>query len=69
MYKILLVGMLMIIAVNAGWLMMANTQDSKGHFKAPKFGLGCCQISQFYSSLSQLCVCRHRDYRELWFVA
>ena len=44
-------------------------QDRRGHLKAPKFGQCCCQISEFYSSFSQLSVCRHRDYRGLYFAA
>ena len=45
------------------------TQDRRGHLKAPKFGQCCCQITEFYSSFSQLSVCRPRDYRGLCFAA
>ena len=45
------------------------TQDRRGHLKALKFGQCCSQISEFYSSFPQLCVCRHRDYRGLYFAA
>ena len=41
----------------------------RGHFKALKFGRFCSQISEFYSSFSQFSVCRHRDYRVLYFAA
>ena len=30
------------------------TQDRRGHLKAPTFGQCCSQISEFYSSFSQL---------------
>ena len=43
------------------------TQDRRGHLKARKFGQCCNHISEFYSRLSQLSVCRHRDYRGLYF--
>ena len=46
-----------------------TTQDRRGHLKAPNIGQRCCQISEFYRSFSQLSVCRHRDYRGLYFAA
>ena len=45
------------------------TQDRRGHLKARKFGQCCNHISEFYSRLSQLSVCRHRDYRGLYLAA
>ena len=51
------------------WFMFTPSQDRRGHLKAPKFGQYCSQISEFYSSFSQLNVCRHRDYRGLYFAA
>ena len=46
-----------------------SAQDKRGHLKAPKFGQCCCKSSEFYSSFSQFGVCRHRDYRGLYFAA
>ena len=36
-----------------------NSQDRRGHLKAPKFSQCCRQISEFYSSFTQISVCRH----------
>ena len=49
--------------------MVFHSQDRRGHLKAPKFGQCFCQISEFYSSFMHLSVCRHRDYRGLYFAA
>ena len=42
----------------------APTQDRRGHFKAPKFGQCCCQISEIYSSFSQLSEIGRASWRE-----
>ena len=47
----------------------ASPQNRRGHLKATKFGQCFNQISEFYSSFFQLSVCRHRDYRGLYFAA
>ena len=50
------------LTYSSGALVLSGlSQDRRGHLEALKFGQCSSQFSEFYSSFSQLCVCRQRD--------